>query len=131
MSRQVFSAAALLAAIIALTVGPARAYDSASSALLQPDGKIVAGGRTDLGSKLHKGYFALARYKTNGSLDTSFGRGGKVATPLGLHFGAGVNAVALRPDGKIVAAGDRYNGRNFDFALARFNKSGSLDTSFG
>lgn len=123
--------AALLAGLIVFAVGPAQAYDSASSALLQPDGKIAAGGSTALGSGLGKNYFALARYRQNGSLDTSFGRGGKVATPLGLHFGARINALSLRPDGKIVAAGDSYNGHNFDFALARYNKNGSLDTSFG
>ena len=109
----------------------AQAASGASSGLLLPSGKILAGGRTDLGSLTHKGYFALARYNANGSLDTSFGRKGKIATPLGVHFGAGMNALVRQPDGKIVAGGSSYNGHNFDFALVRYKPSGAVDTSFG
>jgi len=63
---------------------------------------------------------------TPGDLDPTFGTGGKVTT----DFGGGTDqafAVALQPDGKIVAAGQANN----DFALARYNPDGSLDNSFG
>ena len=72
--------------------------------------------------------FALARYNTDGSLDTSFDTDGKVTT----DFGAGntrASAVAVQPDGKIVAAGEAHIS-TFDFALARYNADGSLDTTF-
>ena len=82
---------------------------------LTPHGKIIA--------VFFFGDFALARYNPNGSLDTSFSGDGKQTT----DFGA--NGVALQPDGKIVAAG--VGGAGYDqFALARFNPNGSLDTSF-
>ena len=69
--------------------------------------------------------FALARYNSNGSLDTSFSGDGKQTTDFG---GATANAVALQADGKIVAVGG--SGARLDFALARYNPNGSLDTSF-
>ena len=75
--------------------------------------------------------FALVRYNANGTLDTSFGGGdGKVTTPVGTSYDEGYS-VALQPDGKIVVAGYSDNGANYDFALARYNSDGWLDTSFG
>jgi uncharacterized delta-60 repeat protein len=91
-------------------------------AALQPDGKIVVAGYWGLN-------FALARYNPNGTLDTSFGDGGRVTTAV---FGYSyAHAVALQPDGKIVAAGGRVSDGLEDFALARYNADGSLDTTFG
>ena len=62
-------------------------YDSASSAAIQSDGKIVvAGGIYATYNQLYQligPSFALARYNTGGSLDTSFGTGGKVITDFG------------------------------------------------
>ena len=88
------------------------------------DGKIVAVGTTDHGS--HTRSFALARYNLNGSLDTSFSGDGKQTTD---RFGdRRANGVAIQADGKIVAVGEASDGG--DFALARFNPNGSLDTSF-
>lgn len=93
----------------------------ASDVVIQPDGKIVAGGTANA-------HFALARYNPDGSLDSSFGSGGKVVTP-GTEF---ISALALQPDGKIVAAGgaQRAEGGR-QFAVARYNADGSLDASFG
>ena len=82
---------------------------------IQSDGKIVAVGSTST-------HFALARYNTDGSLDTGFGTGGIVTAPSGA-----ANAVAIQSDGKIVAAGSSSTY----FALVRYNTDGSLDTSFG
>ena len=102
--------------------------DSANALVRQPDGKLVAAGYSHTGAS---GYdFALARYNVDGSLDTSFGSGGKVTTA----FSSGpdlVYALTLQPDGKLVAAGRADNGSDDDFALARYNADGSLDTSFG
>ena len=97
--------------------------DEANAVVLQPDGKLVAAGDS----------FALARYNADGSLDTSFGTGGKVTTPFGYGYGDAF-ALVLQPDGKLVAAGESFateTGSNYEFALARFNADGSLDTSFG
>jgi uncharacterized delta-60 repeat protein len=102
--------------------------------LIQPDGKIIAVGVAQRGVAANE--FALARYNPDGSLDASFGTGGKVTTDFPNQFGSG-NAVAgaaiLQPDGKIVAGGTAHDmfGQFYDFALARYNPDGSLDASFG
>jgi uncharacterized delta-60 repeat protein/uncharacterized repeat protein (TIGR02543 family) len=99
-------------------------FSAIQALVLQPDGKIVAAGYafTD-----NPGYhFALARYNANGTLDTSFGTGGRVTTNFG-----GTNerafTVELQSDRKIVATGN--SGSNF--ALARYNADGLLDNTFG
>ena len=89
--------------------------------------RIVAAGNSGGGAN-----FALARYNSNGSLDTSFDGDGIVTTSFGaqLQF---ATAVAIQWDGKIIAAGwvrDEFNAGYDNFAVARYNPDGSLDTSF-
>jgi uncharacterized delta-60 repeat protein len=157
---------------------------------LQADGKILAGGTATAAN--NTGQFALARYTPSGSLDTTFGSGGKVTTNIdrssraaalvvqpgdgkivlggtaGSHFGLAryttggsldntfsskgiktttfpgslgddeIQALAIQPDGKILAAGtskqnNPANGNypQWEFALARYNSNSSLDASFG
>lgn len=100
--------------------------DQAYAVTIQADGKIIAAGYTYNGSNID---FALVRYNTNGSLDTSFDFDGRVITPV-LTSTDQINAVSVQPDGKIVAAGQSRNGTYYDFALVRYNANGSLDTSF-
>jgi uncharacterized delta-60 repeat protein len=96
-------------------------FGVAEGVAIQPDGKIIAVGRggTDGAN------FVLARYNPNGSLDATFSGDGKQQTDFGGYDGA--NGVALQGNGKIVAAGFALGG---DFGLARYNSSGTLDTSF-
>ncbi|TMA63675.1 MAG: hypothetical protein E6J68_11440 [Deltaproteobacteria bacterium] len=101
-------------------------YDVASALVLQPDGKLVAAGHAYNASNT---VFALVRYNTDGSLDGSFGTGGKVTTAIGT--GSGATALVLQPDGKLVAAGYASSAGKTTFALVRYNASGSLDASFG
>jgi uncharacterized delta-60 repeat protein len=100
------------------------AADVARAAVLQSDGRIVAGGFTTPAGGLAN--FALARYNANGSLDATFGQGGKVVTDFAGTEDVGWGAV-LQGDGRIVLAGRSGN----DFALARYNANGSLDATFG
>jgi uncharacterized delta-60 repeat protein len=88
--------------------------DGALGVAIQPDRKIVAAGFTG-------DDFSLARYNLDGSLDTSFGGDGKVTTDFGGFDQA--FEVAIQPNGSVVAAG--FTGD--DFALARYNRDGSLD----
>src|SRR5262249_796718 len=79
--------------------------------------------------------FALARYDLDGSLDTTFGDGGKVITQLNAGNGSGAaRSVAIQTDGKIVTGGTAYVGplqSDHEFALARHDTAGNLDPTFG
>ena len=103
------------------------AGDIAYAVAVQPDGKIVLAGSARVGGNDD---FALTRYNSDGSLDTSFGIGGKVTTAIstGTDWAHGV---AVQPDGKIVVVGRGHNGLNWDVAVVRYHADGSLDTSFG
>src|SRR6266508_2029957 len=103
--------------------------DAAFATAIQPDGKIVAGGSTQ-NPVTNSADFALARYNIDGTLDTTFGSGGKVATDF-LGFDDSVLAIAIQPDNKIIAAGYAIDGFNFESAVARYLSNGSLDTTFG
>lgn len=87
--------------------------------VLEPDGRLVAAGRTTAGGTWD---FALVRYRPDGTLDPTFGSGGRVITDFA---GGSDEAYALvrQPDGKLVAGGS--------CKLARYNHDGSLDASFG
>jgi uncharacterized delta-60 repeat protein len=101
--------------------------DVAYSVLLQPDGRLVAIGSAQTATD-HE--IALARYETDGGLDTSFGVGGRVTTSLSQAGDAGM-AVALQPDNKIVAVGYGHNGTDWDMAVLRYTAgcTGVLDAS--
>jgi hypothetical protein len=74
------------------------------------------------------GTFALARYNANGTLDGSFGAGGRVTTKVPFGDDAGAAGVAIQSDGKIVAAGNPFNPQGGSaFALARYNST-AFDT---
>src|SRR5262249_21955485 len=92
--------------------------DAAQGVAIQADGKIVVVGiaSTDL---------AVARYNSDGSLDTSFDGDGKVTTNFGAIDSA--QRVTIQSDGKIVVAGGTGTS---GLALARSNANGSLDTDF-
>jgi uncharacterized delta-60 repeat protein len=102
--------------------------DSACCVALQPDGKIVVAG-AEAPRDGSAGIAFVARYLPNGNLDSSFGGSGVVLP----RFSAGddlVQALAIQPDGKIVAAGSVV-APDTNIVLARFNPDGSLDTGFG
>lgn len=94
---------------------------------IQPDGKIVAGGISNLGGTDD---FGLGRYDSNGALDSSFSGDGLLTTPFGITIDQ-AHAVAIQADGRIVAAGSTYDGAQYDFALARYDSTGTVDGTFG
>ena len=102
------------------------ASSSARAVAIQPDGKIVAAGTSgELFGTQHHRYIAIARYNPDGSLDSTFGNGGRVSSDAaGLQIE--IWAMALLPDGKILLGGGGFN-----FVLVRFNSNGSLDTAWG
>ncbi|HEX8143529.1 MAG TPA: Calx-beta domain-containing protein, partial [Pyrinomonadaceae bacterium] len=110
--------------------------DSAVSIALQQDGKIVTAGTVEYTGTTEKPDLLVSRYNADGSPDTSFGTGGRVKTDfLGRQDSA--SAVIIQPDQKIVVAavantGEFSNGKEGTvFAIARYDSTGALDTSFG
>ncbi len=92
-----------------------------------PDGKILVAGRA--ANPFFQ--FTIVRYNSNGSLDTTFDSDGIVTTQIGpANANANITDIAIQSDGKIVAGGLAFNGANEDFAVARYNLDGSLDTTF-
>lgn len=115
-----------------LTTDFAGGYDTASTVLLQADGKIVVAGGASSGGVLGQTEFGVARYTADGALDSAFGTGGTVMTPLAGGSGSATAAV-LQPDGKIVVSGPSYRaeGESFGFGLVRYTVDGALDPDFG
>jgi uncharacterized delta-60 repeat protein len=96
--------------------------DRPTGLAIQPNGQIVVGGYTFTPSSTTPSRFALARFNADGTLDGTFGAGGKVTTAFGSDD-ANANALALQADGMIVAAGSAAAGGNVDIALARYQGS--------
>jgi uncharacterized delta-60 repeat protein/LPXTG-motif cell wall-anchored protein len=99
----------------------------AYSVMLQADGKILVSGVSYNNST---SYFAVARYNTNGTLDNTFGTGGKVTTDFDNNRSEAM-AITSQADGKIILAGTAYIGSTYAYAVARYNTNGSLDNTFG
>ncbi|MGI8714934.1 MAG: hypothetical protein ACR2NR_17495 [Solirubrobacteraceae bacterium] len=111
--------------------GVARAFVGsgvANAIAVQPDGKIVVAGSVNpINTRI-----AVARFNSNGTLDTSFGSGGAEVIDLGLPFAA-ANGVVLQPDGKIVLVGLQQGSVGYAFfngLVIRLNSNGTLDTGF-
>jgi uncharacterized delta-60 repeat protein/uncharacterized repeat protein (TIGR02059 family) len=104
--------------------------EEAESVTVESDGKIVVAGYTGISSS-GGGDFAVVRYNSNGSLDTSFGANGKVITNVGVEDY--VHSLIVQSDHKIVVIGESgiSSSGGSDFALVRYNADGSLDTTFG
>ncbi|HKJ49971.1 MAG TPA: delta-60 repeat domain-containing protein [Gammaproteobacteria bacterium] len=107
-------------ATVAFPTGASIAYSMA----LQGDGKILLAGEVDVGGGVRQ--YALVRLDTAGNLDAAFDGDGRVMTDVGTGWDIAY-AVAVRADGKIVAAGSTGS----DISLVRYNTDGSLDTGFG
>jgi uncharacterized delta-60 repeat protein len=103
-------------------------YGVAKSVAIQADGKIVAAGSMHTNETIEQD-FALVRYTTEGALDRTFGSNGRVRTDFAGRFEDAL-AVAIQPDGKIVAVGSAAAGRGDGMAVARYRSNGSLDGSF-
>ena len=100
--------------------------DFGHSIAVQADGKILVAGYSDTGSSFE---FTVVRYNADGMLDTSFSGDGVLTTDIGSISDIS-RSMTLQTDGKIVVAGESYNGSNWDFAMVRYNADGTLDTSF-
>lgn len=96
--------------------------------MVDSQGRILAAGRA---TDPTNSDFAIVRYLSDGSLDTTFGTGGKV-TLVGTPQSGGFSSILEQSDGKYVAVGtyDPVDAKPTAI-LARFNADGSLDTTYG
>ncbi|SDH64464.1 delta-60 repeat domain-containing protein/Por secretion system C-terminal sorting domain-containing protein [Chryseobacterium taeanense] len=104
----------------------------AATVELQPDGKIILGGdvaQNNIGDNYH---FGILRLNVNGTVDTTFGNQGKSIFSMSSYSSVSneVRDIALQADGKIIVAGTYYSSPSKDFAVARLNIDGSLDSDF-
>jgi len=95
--------------------------DSTNTSEIQSDGKIIVAGKSYFN---YKEFYTVARYNTNGSIDTTFGSNGLVI--INTQNYDTVNDIAIDTNGKIIVAGG-----NTYAVLLRLNSNGSLDTTFG
>ncbi len=93
----------------------------------QTDGRILVGSSNNSSPN----GLSVARLTSSGQLDPSFGTGGVAGIRVGTTGVDWVVALALQPDGRVVAAGYANNGSNLDFAGARFMADGTPDNAFG
>jgi uncharacterized delta-60 repeat protein len=96
--------------------------DNANCLTISDNDEIyVAGGNDN---------FSMIKLMADGTFDTTFGNQGQVIISFD-GFRAGVNEIILRPDGKIILAGNVYvSGGEYNFGIVLLNQDGSLDTSF-
>ena len=109
-----------------------RSTDIANAVAIQADGKLVVVGTTYRQNDFSGEDFVVTRHNTDGTLDNTFGVGGKVRTDFP-GLAAVPSSVVIQPDGKIVVAGGAFPLFTFlgNFEVVRYNPNGSLDTSFG
>ena len=111
-------------------------FDVAEKVVIQPDGKIVVGGRKMKSDA--NGQYGVVRYNTDGKLDNSFSDDGK-ATPYDRMDINDMGGLLIQPDGRIVFAGAHYKkhlnftnpGLHYDFRTVRLLANGNPDYTFG
>ena len=118
--------------VVTTSFGP-NAWDAATAAAIQPDGRMIVVGIAGepLAGHLAPRDFAVARYRSDGTLDPTFGSDGRITTDFGSER-EGASDVALQLDGKIVVIGSTSAGPGQSaVALARYHQDGTLDATLG
>jgi uncharacterized delta-60 repeat protein len=106
-------------------------HSSGNSVALQSDGRIVVGGTAETPTAATNRDFAVARFNSDGSFDTTFDGDGYAITDFALRED-GLNDIAIQSDGMIVAAGYTNTATKSDnYGLVRYTTSGAIDTTFG
>jgi uncharacterized delta-60 repeat protein len=114
--------------VVNVSVSSSLPGEQLTAIAIEPNGEILAAGGPSPGNN---GGFLLAIFQANGTLDPNFGAKGVVLTSFSNTSNALARAMALEPNGQIVLAGYVTSGGANEFALARYNANGTLDTNFG
>ena len=101
--------------------------DNKAYSLTLYENKILVGGFSYNGTNDD---FAITRYNSDGTLDTTFGSSGTAITSFGTGT-ASIQGLTTTADGKTIAAGYVYNGTTYDVAIAQYTTDGSIDSTFG
>jgi uncharacterized delta-60 repeat protein len=102
--------------------------DAASDLVIQPDGKILVVGNSNINSFTQ---FALVRLNADGTYDNSFSDDGLVNLQLAGSNYDNATCMALQSDGKIIVGGTSFSEGYFKLVVVRFNSNGTLDATFG
>jgi uncharacterized delta-60 repeat protein len=113
---------------VAPSICPPEGREWGRSVAIQPDGKIIVAGNTRVGENTN---ILLLRYNANGKPDSTFGMGGIATHQSMAKKGNWGQAVVLLPDGKIVIVGNSLSGPKKEAYIARCNRDGTMDNSFG
>ncbi len=100
--------------------------DKAYAITVQTDGKIIIAGQSENGADTD---IAVARYNSDGTIDTGFNYSGQVTIAVGSGNDTGL-AIAVQKDGKILVAGTTENNGSTDVAIIRLHSDGILDMDF-
>ena len=110
-------------------IGTQPSVDQALHLAIQSSGKFIIAGDTNIGGSLD---FAAVQYNADGTVDTTFGTGGKVTADFA---NTGDNdygkSVLIQSDGKILLIGHSEMSGSLDFSAVRFTANGTLDSTFG
>ncbi|MEP6705227.1 MAG: hypothetical protein ABJB34_10525, partial [Acidobacteriota bacterium] len=102
-----------------------------ASLAIQTDGKLVVACSSYTSDALHYDFWVV-RFNSNGSPDMTFGTNGQTFTPIGAGAAQDkAKSVAIQANGKIVVGGFTLNISNYNFAVVRYNRNGSLDSRWG
>ena len=103
--------------------------DEAYGITVMPDGSILLAGDAYLAESLSDYAVALVKLDASGALDPTFGSGGRVTTSVGA--GDSGYSLAVDASGRVLVAGESFNGTDYDFLVVRYLADGSLDSTFG
>jgi uncharacterized delta-60 repeat protein len=106
--------------------------DIAVSVFIQPDQKILLAGST-FNNATNKNDFAFARFNSDGTLDNTFGAGGKRTTVYDQTAHTIPIRYEMQSNGKLVSVGPVITAimvPDSSFAVTRFNADGTLDATF-
>ncbi|HMX03434.1 MAG TPA: PKD domain-containing protein [Chitinophagales bacterium] len=107
-------------------------YTFGSCLVIQPDGKILTGSKT---MGIDNNQFGMARFNSNGTIDSTFGEDGIVITEFDCNQRHVFGSLLIQPDGKIIGCGtsecEDPDPTHTKFALIRYLPDGTLDSTFG